>query len=86
MKPLSTKSCLLTIDVEDWYHILDLPSAPDISEWDNMPARVERNFNRLLEILDQMGRSRLAVMVDTDGTPKILFFDENGEISHSIPE
>ena len=45
-----------------------------------------RNDAAMLEILDQMGRSRLAVMVDTDGTPKILFFDENGEISHSIPE
>ncbi|MCP4569855.1 MAG: polysaccharide deacetylase family protein, partial [FCB group bacterium] len=53
MLPLSRKTCLLTIDVEDWYHILDLPSAPDMSAWDSRPARVERNFNRLLEILDQ---------------------------------
>lgn len=47
------KTCLLTIDVEDWYHILDMPASPDISKWDRMPSRVERNFNRLLEILDQ---------------------------------
>lgn len=53
MLPLSNKTCLLTIDVEDWYHILDVPSTLDITEWDSRPARVERNFNRLLEILDR---------------------------------
>src|SRR5581483_8491286 len=44
---------IFSIDVEDWYHILDVPSAPDISRWDGLPARVEANFGRLLDILDE---------------------------------
>lgn len=43
-------SCVLTIDVEDWFHILDLPSAPGITEWDSLPSRVEQNFMRLLDL------------------------------------
>jgi polysaccharide deacetylase family protein (PEP-CTERM system associated) len=43
--------CIFTIDVEDWYHILDLPTTPGITEWDSLPSRVERNFAKLLSIL-----------------------------------
>jgi len=42
--------CVLSIDVEDWFHILDLPSTPGIAEWDELPSRVERNFLRLLDL------------------------------------
>ena len=42
---------IFSIDVEDWYHILDVESAPDISRWDELPVRVEQNFRRLLDIL-----------------------------------
>ena len=44
--------CLFSIDVEDWFHILDIPSAPRIDDWDRQPSRVENNFLKLLEILD----------------------------------
>jgi polysaccharide deacetylase family protein (PEP-CTERM system associated) len=43
-------SCVFTIDVEDWFHILDLPSTPDIAEWDRLPSRVERGFLTLLDL------------------------------------
>ncbi len=42
--------CIFTIDVEDWFHILDVPSTPPISEWDSLPSRVEKNFLKLLDI------------------------------------
>ena len=45
-------SCILSIDVEDWFHILDLDSTPDLARWDELPSRVERNFTRLLDLLD----------------------------------
>lgn len=45
--------CIFSIDVEDWFHILDVPSAPGISMWDALPSRVERNFLRLLDILSE---------------------------------
>jgi polysaccharide deacetylase family protein (PEP-CTERM system associated) len=46
---------IFTVDVEDWYHILDVPSAPDITQWDGLPARVEANFFRLLDLLAERG-------------------------------
>ncbi len=44
--------CLFSIDVEDWFHILALPSTPPLAEWDHLASRVESNFERLLEILE----------------------------------
>ena len=43
--------CILSIDVEDWFHILDVPGAPGISEWERLPSRVEVGMRKLLEIL-----------------------------------
>lgn len=42
--------CIFTVDVEDWFHILDVPSTPPLSAWDSLPSRVERNFLKLLDI------------------------------------
>ncbi|MFZ1031481.1 MAG: XrtA system polysaccharide deacetylase [Candidatus Acidiferrales bacterium] len=47
--------CVFSVDVEDWFHILDVPSTPDITAWDGLPSRVERNFLRLLEIFEARG-------------------------------
>jgi polysaccharide deacetylase family protein (PEP-CTERM system associated) len=46
---------ILSIDVEDWFHILDVASAPPLEAWNGLPSRVEGNFRRLLELL--AGRS-----------------------------
>lgn len=32
--------CIFSVDVEDWFHILDLPSTPDVSQWSVYPSRV----------------------------------------------
>lgn len=45
--------CIFSVDVEDWYHILDVPSAPALAQWENLPSRVESNFYRLLELLSE---------------------------------
>lgn len=44
-------SCL-TVDVEDWFHILDSPAVPRIDAWSSLESRVERNVNALLELFD----------------------------------
>jgi polysaccharide deacetylase family protein (PEP-CTERM system associated) len=44
---------IFSIDVEDWYHILDVDSAPEISRWDELPVRVEANFRRLMDIMEE---------------------------------
>ena len=47
------RKSIFSVDVEDWFHILDVPSAPPISEWDFLPSRVERNFCQLLDVFSQ---------------------------------
>src|SRR5438105_2375480 len=43
--------CIFSVDVEEWFHILDIPSAPKISQWDALPSLVEPSFMKLLDIL-----------------------------------
>jgi polysaccharide deacetylase family protein (PEP-CTERM system associated) len=44
---------ILSVDVEDWFHILEAASAPDISQWDALPSCVERNFRKLLDLFSE---------------------------------
>lgn len=46
----ATKS-IFSIDVEDWFHILDVPGTPDLDKWDSLPSLVEKNFLKLLDVL-----------------------------------
>jgi len=46
-------ACIFSVDVEDWFHILDVPSTPAMAEWDRLPSRVERNFHRLLDLFSE---------------------------------
>jgi len=45
----------LTIDLEDWFHILDVDDAYPVTEWRTLPSRVERNTERLLELMEAVG-------------------------------
>ena len=42
---------IFSVDVEDWFHILDVKTTPKLEEWDSLPSRVENNFMKMLEIL-----------------------------------
>jgi polysaccharide deacetylase family protein (PEP-CTERM system associated) len=44
---------ILSVDVEDWFHILEAASAPDISQWDSLPSCVERDFRKLLDLFSE---------------------------------
>ena len=49
----SKMTCIFSVDVEDWFHILDLPSAPRPAQWDSLPSRVEQDFLRLLDLFSE---------------------------------
>lgn len=49
--------CVFSVDVEDWFHILDSPASPGITQWDVLPSRVERNLLHILDLLDEHGVS-----------------------------
>jgi polysaccharide deacetylase family protein (PEP-CTERM system associated) len=44
--------CIFSVDVEDWFHILDVPATPPLADWSGLPSRVERNFHHLLDLFD----------------------------------
>jgi polysaccharide deacetylase family protein (PEP-CTERM system associated) len=52
---LTCGNSVLSIDVEDWFHIMDLPSAPRIDKWSGLPSLVEPNFLDMLDMLDRRG-------------------------------
>ena len=39
--------CVMSIDVEDWFHILDLPSTPSLDEWDQTPIACRTQLHAL---------------------------------------
>jgi len=45
----------MTIDVEDYFHVEAFASTIDRKDWDHLPQRVERNTERILDILAQCG-------------------------------
>jgi polysaccharide deacetylase family protein (PEP-CTERM system associated) len=46
---------VFSIDVEDWFHILDIPNAPTLDTWASLPSRVESSFLTLLDLADEYG-------------------------------
>ena len=54
--PISTErreECIFSVDVEDWFHILNAKSTPSLSTWDKLPSRVEGNLYRLLDLFSE---------------------------------
>jgi polysaccharide deacetylase family protein (PEP-CTERM system associated) len=47
--------CIFSVDVEDWFHILDIPGAPGFDRWAQVPSHVETDFRRLLDLFDERG-------------------------------
>jgi len=45
----------LTIDVEDYFQVSAFAPYIDRSAWETTPCRIERNIDRILELLDQCG-------------------------------
>ena len=45
---------VFSIDVEDWFHILQVPGVPQIT-WDPLPSYVEKDFMRILDLLQENG-------------------------------
>jgi len=46
---------ILTVDVEDWYHILEVDGGYTRSDWSGLESRVERNTDRLLQLFAGAG-------------------------------
>jgi polysaccharide deacetylase family protein (PEP-CTERM system associated) len=45
----------LTVDVEDYFQVEAFKNIIDTAEWDRWPARVERNTDQILSLMDEAG-------------------------------
>ena len=44
-----------SVDVEDWYQVADFDAVVAFADWDRYESRVERNTDRILALLDEVG-------------------------------
>ena len=44
---------ILTFDIEDWFHILDLENSTNIKEWNLNEKRVHLGINKILNLLEK---------------------------------
>ena len=47
---------ILSVDVEDWFHILDIAAEPPVATWGDLESRVERNFHVLMDVFERHGQ------------------------------
>lgn len=52
-KSSGSKIFILTFDLEEWFHILDVPSLADHNKWDIWEARIFTNTYKILNFLDE---------------------------------
>lgn len=48
---------ILTFDIEDWFHILDVPKVNQICNWDAYESRIHKNVDRLLASVEKYNHS-----------------------------
>jgi polysaccharide deacetylase family protein (PEP-CTERM system associated) len=53
MKSTSEQLNIMTFDVEEWFHILDLPNPPDRSKWTKLASRAQIGLDLFLEALEE---------------------------------
>jgi len=46
---------ILTFDIEDWYHLLDIPETSNPENWGSFIPRIHANVERLLETIERHG-------------------------------
>ena len=51
----ATPPAVMSIDVEDWFQVENLKTVISPDQWDDMELRVERNTDRMLELMDACG-------------------------------
>jgi polysaccharide deacetylase family protein (PEP-CTERM system associated) len=58
MTPARSVPAVMSVDVEDWFHVENLKHVIDRDSWDRQSSRVERNVDRLLELMAGQGEVR----------------------------
>jgi len=72
---------ILTIDIEEWFHLLDHPATRSEKEWDNYEIRIHENMETIFRILDRYNVSASFFVVGwiAEKYPEIVrMIDERG--------
>jgi polysaccharide deacetylase family protein (PEP-CTERM system associated) len=77
-------SDVFTIDVEDWFHIMEVTGTPELASWDALPTRIEANFRILLELLDQCHVKATCFVLGWVATRFPQLLREAAELGHDI--
>lgn len=48
-------SAVLSVDVEEWFNLLEIDSVPEIAMWDLLEDRVEQSFHTIMRLCDRHG-------------------------------
>jgi polysaccharide deacetylase family protein (PEP-CTERM system associated) len=73
-KNQSLATASLSIDVEDWFHVQNLCDHVQRSNWSTQEYRVEKNMDRMLELLDQSNSKATCFILGwvADKSPKLV--------------
>jgi polysaccharide deacetylase family protein (PEP-CTERM system associated) len=44
---------ILTFDIEEWFHLLDIETVGTVDKWDNFETRIHKNTERILQLLKE---------------------------------
>lgn len=75
---------IFSVDVEDWFHILDLPATPNLDEWNRLPSLVERDFLCLLDLFSEAKASVTCFFLGWIGQRFPLLVREAANRGHEI--
>lgn len=53
MTPATPTAPILTVDLEEWFHLLDCKEVGEADQWLGLESRVVENTHRLLDLFDQ---------------------------------
>ena len=73
---------VLTIDVEDYFHVAALATSISVNDWNNIACRIEKNTHLLLELFDQNDARQVLhvtfgiVLTSVDQNGKSIFRDK----------
>lgn len=47
---------IMSVDIEDWFHLLETPIGSDVEGWRQLPSRMEDPVRRIIALLQSTGR------------------------------
>lgn len=75
---------IMTIDVEDWYHILEVEGGYTRQDWPTLESRVQANTEALLELLAESGTSATFFVVGWVAVQRPALIRQIADAGHEL--